>query len=65
MVVEGVEEIEYAPVLHGMCEQGKKTCGFAHFFMYKSPKTLFLLKSTKQGIFPRRFLRHRLIYNFL
>ncbi len=39
VVVEGVEEVKYAPMLPRMYKKSAKTGGFAHFFC-------FLLKGT-------------------
>jgi hypothetical protein len=55
VVAEGVEEVKYAPMPPRMYKNSEKTGGFAHFFMFKSLKTLFFAQKYLTRYIPETF----------
>ncbi len=56
VVVEGVKEVKYAPMLPEIYKNGKKMGSFPHFLAYKLPRTPFFCSKVLYKIYSRDLL---------
>jgi hypothetical protein len=65
VVVEGVKGVKYTPMPPEMYKNSKKTGGFPHFSVHKSPKMLFFAQKYFTRYTPKTFFDAKINLKFI